>query len=575
VPYTVADHIALALRRQGVECVFGQSLPNDFQVAAERHGIRVLVYRSEDSGAGMADGYARTSRRVGVVAAQIGPGATLLVPPLVEALRASTPMLALVQDVARTDHDCNRFQAFDYKMLFNSCTKGIQRLNDSARIEADIALALVRATSGRPGPVALLVPSDLLVAPAVEQPVSRTPLGICPLDRPRPSDGAINLAAELIASAQHPLVIAGGGIHGSGASQELALLQELASLPVATTTVGKGAVSERHELSVGTIGYATDSHSLSHSLSQMVAGADVILLLGIGTNDGGADSWRLLPEKATYVQLDIDPEEVGRNCTAVRLVGDVRTGLEALINRLKTMNLSLRNQSREATVTLVANVRQTDWSDIEAVALSGQVPIRPEHVMSELNRLLTADDIVVADESYATIWTVAYLRSQRAGQRFLLSHGLPAPGCGLPLALGAKVAFPDQIVLCLTSDGAFAHNWKELTTAVRESLPVTIILLNNGVLGLHERYELNGFSQCTPAIKGASVDHVAIARACGAAGLRVDEPAHLHEALAEALVSDVPTLVEVMTDPAAYPAITQWDHSEALAVQTQAALHVL
>jgi acetolactate synthase-1/2/3 large subunit len=562
---TVADHITAALARHGVQHIFGQSLPTKVLLAAEQGGIRQVMYRTENAGGAMADGYARVSRRVGVVAAQNGPAATLLVPPLAEAFKASVPLLALVQEVPRSDRDRNAFQELDHEALFSSCAKWIRRLDEPGTIEADIARAFVCATSGRPGPVVLLLPKDVQLAEASEASIPAQAPGSYPLDRPRPGRDAIELAAQLLATAERPLVIAGGGVHGSGASEQLAALQEIASLPVAPTTMAKGAVDERHELSLGVVGSFMGLNSWTRSLRPLVSDADVILLVGTRTNENGTDAWRLLPETATYLQLDIDPAEVGRNYDSVRLVGDARAGLEDITDRLRAGDLSLRSARRAGLSRSIAEAHARDRRDAEGVTASSGVPIRPERVMAELDSMLDGDDIIVADASYSTIWAAAYLQSRRPGQRFLSPRGLAGLGWGLPMALGAKVANPHRRVICLTGDGAFAHTWQELETAVREALPVTVILLDNGILAYEKHAELHAFGEHTSAIGFAPVDHVAIARACGAAGTRVEDPDALGSALAGALDSDVATLVEVIADPAAHPPITAWDHSEALA----------
>jgi acetolactate synthase-1/2/3 large subunit len=573
VPVTVARQVAAALSRYGVEHIFGQSLPSELLLAAERQGIRQVFYRTENAGGAMADGYARVTRRVGVVAAQNGPAATLLVPPLAEALKASVPVIALVQEVPRADRDRNAFQEYDHEALFASCAKRIIRVDEPARVEDDVAAAFAAATSGRPGPVVLLFPRDVLGLDAVETPARGDGLGSFPLDRPRPARDAIERAAAALAFAERPVVIAGGGVHVSGASAALAALQEAASLPVATTTMGKGAVDEEHELSIGVVGSFMGVNSLTRSARPLIAGADVVLLVGTRTNENGTDAWRLLPRDATYLHLDLDAGEVGRNYDAVRLVGDARAGLEDLTERLRVLDSPRRRERRPAVVAEIAAARERDRLAARVVTASEQAPLRPELVVTTLAELLDPDAIMVADASYATIWAAAFMPSRRPGQRFLSPRGLAGLGWGLPMALGAQVAHPQRTVACLAGDGAFAHTWQELETAVREALGVTVILLNNGILGFQKHAELHTWGAHTSAVAFAPVDHVAIAAACGADAVRVETPATLRDTLAAALSSGAPTLVEVMTDPAAHPPITAWDDSEALKQQAEAVLH--
>ena len=249
---TVALRLAESFARHGVSLTFGQSLPSAFHLAAPHVGIDQKVYRQENAGGAMADGYARISRKVGVVTAQNGPAAALLVPPLAEALKASVPVLALVQEVTRDAFDRNAFQELDHLRMFEPVAKWVRRIDRADRLDDYVDMAFTAATSGRPGPAVLLVPADLLTEAAAQASSLLRPrrlsLGRMPLDRYVADPAAVAAAAEALAAARHPLVVAGGGVHLSGAAPELAALQEAAHLPVGTTVMGKGAVDETHPL---------------------------------------------------------------------------------------------------------------------------------------------------------------------------------------------------------------------------------------------------------------------------------------------------------------------------------------
>jgi acetolactate synthase-1/2/3 large subunit len=557
----VAEALARALRRHGITEVFGQSLPSAFFLAAPGQGIRQISYRTENAGGAMADGYARASNRVTVVGAQNGPAATLLVPPFAEAQKASVPVVGFVQDVALSGRDRNAFQELDHFELFRGVTKWIRQLIDPARVDDYVDMAITAATTGRPGPAVLLLPKDVLIAPVPETAATlrrSTELGRFPLDRTRPDSTAVARAAGLLAGAQRPLIIAGGGIHLSGAAAELAELQEAMSLPVATTTMGKGAVDERHPLSVGVIGSFMGPSSPAYHLRELVTSADVILLAGTRTNENGTDAWRLLPPQATYLSIDVDGAEVNRNYDAIRLVGDARLALADLRDELGRRDLSLRAATRDGLAAAIASGRAGYARDAAPLLTAERSPLRPERVMAELDGLLGDDAIVVSDASYATIWTACHLRARRAGQRFISPRGLAGLGWGLPLALGAKVARPDAPVVCIAGDGGLAHVWAELETAVREQLAVTVIVLNNSILGFQKHAELFNFGAHTSAIDFAPVDHAAIARAVGGEGLRVEAASDIRPALEKALAADTVTLLDVITDPDACPPITAW-----------------
>jgi acetolactate synthase-1/2/3 large subunit len=556
---TVAEGLAAALRRHGVRDVFGQSIPSLFFLAAPGQAIRQVVYRAENAGGAMADGYARVSGRVGVVAAQNGPAATLLVPPLAEALKASVPVLAIVQEVPRQARDRNAFQELDHVKLFGECAKAIHRLDDPVRVDDYVDAAVTEATSGRPGPVVLLVPKDVLAEPVPVASARRARLGQFPLDRYAPGADQIKQVADLLATARRPLVVAGGGVHASGAAPEVAELQQLASVPVATTPMGKGSVDETHPLSVGVIGYAMGINGATRYARPLLDHADVILMVGTRTNENGTDGWRLFPPSAIYIHLDVDPVEVGRNYESLRLVGDAKLTLRALLDELSARSLEARTAAREQVAAQIEAARNEHQAQILPLAGSDASPLRPERIMRELDAQLTPDTIMVADASYSSVWMCNYLRARRVGQRFLSPRGLAGLGWGVPLALGAKAAYRDRPVIALVGDGGFAHCWAEIETAVRMDLPITVVVLNNGILGYQKHSELHQFAAHTSAIGFSPVDHAAIAVACGARGARVEFAAELVGALHEALAAPVATVIDVITDPDAYPPISAWD----------------
>lgn len=557
---TAAQIAAQSLKRHGVEMIFAQSLPSALVLAAEAIGIRQIAYRTENAGGCMADGYARRSNRVGVVCAQNGPAATLLVPPLAEALKASVPVVALVQEVDRPNTDRNAFQELDHIVLFQSCTKWVRRVSEADRIEDYIDAAFTAAATGRPGPVALLLPADLLKEPVstgLKRRIAR--LGHWPLDRTVADPDAVGRAARLIAEAKHPVVLAGGGIHGAGASAELARLQELAALPVATTVMGKGAVDERHPLSMGVLGALTGKGSLGRHTRPFFVEADLVLLVGTRTNQNGTDSWTLIPPDTTLIHLDVDGEEVGRNHEALRLVGDARLTLAALADALSASDLGQRGSARERIEARIAEAKAAYRTSCADRFGSSAMPIRPERLMADMQAVLTPDTTIVADASYSSMWIAAGLQSLAPGMRFLTPRGLAGLGWGYPMALGAKLARPEHPVLCLAGDGGFGHCWQELETARRMDIPVVLTLLNNGVLGYQKDAEDVKFGRHTSACRFASVDHVTIAGACGCNGIRVERPDDYADALKTALSSHTPTLIEAVTDPDAYPPITLFD----------------
>jgi acetolactate synthase-1/2/3 large subunit len=555
VSNTAAHAIAAALLRHGIEVLFGQSLPTMLCLACEEAGIRQIVYRTENAGGYMADAHARMTGKPSIVTAQNGPAATLLVAPLAEALKASVPLIALVQDVDRTQTDKNAFQDLDHVALFTPVTKWARRVTEVSRIEDYIDQAFAVACSGRPGPVALMLPADLLLEQATA-PVRRASLGRFPLDRNVAAPDRLAQAATLIAAAKRPVVIAGGGVFLSGATTELSRLQEEAHLPVATTVMGKGSVDENHPLSVGVATYFMGPNGSARYQRHLISNADVVLLVGTRTNQNGTDSWRLYPKDAIFIHIDVDGLEVGRNYEAIRLIGDARLTLAALADELAKRDLTDRVRARVEVERHIAEGKAKYLEESRPVRESSARPIRPERMMEELQKQLTAEDTIVADASYSSIWISNFLVALRGGMRFLTPRGLAGLGWGFPMAMGARLAQQEGEIFCVVGDGGFGHVWSELETANRMNLKIILLVINNGILGFQKHAENVKFGAHTTAVNFAPVDHVAIARACGCGGIRIENPDDLPAAFAAARRSNTTTLIEVICDENAYPPIT-------------------
>jgi acetolactate synthase-1/2/3 large subunit len=552
---TVAEIVADSLARHGVDTIFSQSLPSAALLASEDAGIRLVTYRTENAGGAMADGYARISGKVGVVTAQNGPAATLLVPPLAEALKSSVPIVALVQEVDRPTTDRNAFQELDHIALFGGCAKWIRRVTEPSRIEDYVDMAFTAATGGRPGPAVLLLPADLLKERTTVFARRRANLGHYPLDRALPDPARLDAAAEMIAGAKLAIVMAGGGVHLSGAAHALAALQQEAHLPVMTTVMGKGAVAETHPLSLGVGGNVLGRLSPSRHLRPLTERADVVVLVGTRTAQNGTDSWSMFPQQPQVIHIDVDPGEIGRNYeAALRLTGDAKLTLLALAERLRG-----RRRSDPALEREIAAAKEKNAALIAPLLRSNASPVRPERLAADLQKVLTPDTIVVADASYSSVWAACYMTALEPGMRFLTPRGIAGLGWGPPLALGAKIARPGSPVLCMTGDGAFAHVWSELETARRTATPIVITVLNNGVLAYQKDAEDVKFGRHTSACVFAPVDHAQIARACGCRGVTVKHADEYLPAVREALAHNETTVIDVDTDPEAYPPITLFD----------------
>jgi acetolactate synthase-1/2/3 large subunit len=320
--------------------------------------------------------------------------------------------------------------------------------------------------------------------------------------------------------------------------------------------MGKGSVAESHPLSCGVLGALVGPRSLGRHSRAILEAADVILLIGTRTNQNGTDSWRLIPGSAQLIHIDMDPQEIGRNYEARRLVGDAAESVIALSAALRQLDLSRRLNARPHLEKRIAAAWKSFDADRKSVVTSNRAPIRPERVMAALQGVLDDRTIVVADASYSSMWILGQLRSSSIGTRFVAPRGLAGLGWGLPLAIGAKTAAPERSVVVVVGDGGFAHSWAELETLVRHHVAMTIIVLNNGVLGFQKDAETVKFGAYTSACHFAPVDHAAIARACGCEAERVTQAQDLAETLRLARASKKPYLIEVITDPQARPPLS-------------------
>lgn len=549
-----AEKFALALKRNGVEYIFGQSNPTKIMLASMELGIRQIAFRQENSGTYMAQAYAMASGKIPVVAAQNGPAATLLVPGLAEDLKAGHPVVAVVQEVALNQAERNAFQEIDHEKLFLGCAKWVKKIYSAERIEDYVDMAFTVAASGKPGPAVLLCPQDIFNDKSVSVVTSnrRMSLGHYPLDRQLPDPAIVEEAARLILEAENPLVYAGGGVFSSQGTEELRQLQSQFALPVATTTMGKGSVDETDPLTVGVIGYYMGHRSSTRFLKPMVQRSDVILLIGNRTNQNGTDSWTLLPESATYIHIDIDPLEIGRNYEAIRLPGDAKLTIAALIDAMAKGDVSKRYAKRDAVIAEIQDARKKHMEDIQDVTNSNLAPVRIERFMAAVEKQLDDNAMIVADASFASIWNANYLAAK--GEReFYFPRGLAGLGWGLPMAMGCKLAKPDKKVFCLTGDGGFAHVWSELETCRREGIDVVCAVINNTRLGYQYYAEMAKFGAYTNACDIEDVDYAKVAQACELMGLTIETPEDIEGVLAQALKAEGTVIIDIKTERCCTP----------------------
>ena len=551
------------LIEHGVTHVFGlpggQTLALYDGIASRSDTIEHVLVRDERSAAYAADAYARVTGRVGVCDATVGPGAAKLPSGLAEALGSSIPVVALVSDLpvrlAIHAYRSAASQALDQAALLAPVTKWHATVPSLATMPALVRQAFREATTGRPGPVALFLPQDVLDAqlpselvgllrPDHEQPPGSAPqrFGAVTPFRIMPAVPDVEAVARALSGAERPLILAGGGVLSSGAEQVLQECAEMLGAAVATTLTGKGAIAETHPLAVGVHGVMG-----AESATAAMDDADVVLLVGAKSSGGATFSWTKPRADQIVVQIDIDPLELGRAFPlAAAMLADARQGLAALSEKLRSAGAeSLSRQPWRESVRL----HKHSWAtrrDSERSSIGE--PIAPQRVLGELEKAMAPADVLVCDASLSSGWGGAYFEQQQSGRRVLTPRGQAGLGFALPAAIGAAMADRGRRTVVLTGDGALGYAVGEMATVIENRLPVTVIVLNNSSLGWIRWYRRITFGTEWAKPDFADTDFRLVAQAYGWSAERVTSSGDLSAALRRALESTLPSLVDVVTE---------------------------
>ena len=541
-----AESLALMLSQYDVTHVFHvPAVLRRTMVEIEKlTGIKRVRPHGEKPAAYMADGYARASRRPGVCMAQV-IGALNLCAGLRDAWLAHSPVIALTGGRDPSTKFRKVYQEVDDVPAFETVTKWNATIDDPERIGDMVRQAFRVATSGSPGPVHLQFAGNegQLDAAAVEAEAQAEPdYASVPPHRLVPSDSTgVDRAVEMLRSARRPVLVAGGGARWSQAGPALVELAERFDIPVATTLNGKDSIDGRHRLCVGVVG--TYSRA---SANRTVAAADVVCYVGSETGSMSTHFWQVPPPGRDVIQIDIDPEAIGRNYpVAVGICGDAASVLKLMLAR--SGEPLQRPEWTAAAADAVAQWQDEHGSEL----LSDSVPVRPERVCAELSEHTPDDAIVVVDTGHAGMWMGAMFDG-RDGQDYLRSAG--HLGWAFPAALGAKCAQPDRPVVCFTGDSGFWYHVAEIETAVRWGINAVTVVNNNASGNQSKR----GFDRAYGGVQteqGASdlwkftmVDFAALAEQIGALGIRVTHPRDFAPALEQALDSGRPAVIDVVTD---------------------------
>jgi len=541
---TGAEWLARAIASTGATHVFFmEAVLRRTLIALEAQGVGRVLGHSEKAVAYMADGYARVSGRPAFCFAQ-SVGAANLAAALQDPWLARSPVVALTGRKPPWMQHRNAYQEIDHAPLFAPVTKFDAEVADAADLPRLLRQAIRAAASGNPRPVHLNlngVQAEIVETGDVAESAEIGPAAmVLPPHRPVPGDDDIARAAAALCGAARVAIVAGEGALASGAGAEVLALAEALAAPVATSLGARGLVPTRHFLSAGVPG-----HYAAPPANRIVHAADLVLFVGCDTGDMVTLDWRVPAPRTPVVQIDIDPEELGRSyATTLGLMGDPKASLAKLIEAVGTPRRDRRYADWAAGL-------MAEWrAGMAPHGASEATPIRVERLCAEITAALPEDGILVADTGFSGIWTGTCVELNGAGQSYLRAAG--SLGWSFPASLGAKLAAPKRKVMCFSGDGAFYYHLPELETARRRGIASVTIINNNSGFGQSwpDLLAMQGRAPGHPEdiVRFGPTDFAAVARSFGVQGIRVEQPGEIAPALRRALAMDEPVVVDVVTD---------------------------
>jgi acetolactate synthase I/II/III large subunit len=539
-----ADAILRSLEAEGVDVAFGipggAILPT-YDAFARGTSVRHVLARHEQGAGHMAEGYARATGKVGVAIATSGPGATNLVTPIADAWMDSTPIVCITGQVRRHLIGTDAFQECDITGITIPIVKHswlVQGVND---LPHALKAAFHVARTGRCGPVLVDVPRDVQEAELdFEYPETADLPGWKPPTRGHPRQ--IRLAAQVLAGAEKPLLYVGGGTINADACAELLELAEVGQLPVVTTLMGKSSFPETHELHFGWPGMHGPKWS-----NWAMNKCDVLVAVGARFDDRVTGKLSAFAPGATVIHLDVDSAEIGKLRRAdIPVVGPLKQVLASLRDELRTLQASGVGPATEPWLHQLA-----DWRDEFPLRYgNGGDALKPQLVLETLQELTAGKDVVwTTGVGQHQMWAMQYLLCDRP-RSFITSGGLGTMGYGVPAAIGAKAARPEATVVCVDGDGSFQMTGQELATSVLEGLPIVVVIVNNGYLGMVRQWQDMFFDERLSQIHLTHhvPDYARLAEAYGAVGLTVETEDELESALEEALACGRTAVVDARVD---------------------------
>ncbi len=540
-----AEMLLECLAREGVDVFFGYpgGVTIPFYDALYDHHIKHILVRHEENACFAAEGYARATGKVGVCCATSGPGATNLVTGLVDAMMDSIPLVAITGQVHSKLIGSDAFQEADTFGITRPATKHNFMVKTLAELPQIVHEAFYIAASGRPGPVLVDIPKDVFQARGHYNPPDTIHLPGYKVFT-EGHTGQIRRAAQLIWEAERPMVYAGGGIVLANASAELTEFVELADSPAVTTLMGIGSLAGNHPNYISMPGM----HG-SYAANMALTECDLLIALGTRFDDRVTGSLHTFARHARVIHVDIDPAEVGKNRNPdIPIVGDVKRVLQKL-NKV-VQELAPEFAPKHAAARANWHAKVNGWkAERPYDRPRAENEIKPQHLMDEIDRLSNGKAIVCSDVGQHQMWAAQLIRFDEP-RLWINSGGLGAMGFGVPSAMGAQLARPDKLVFAICGDGGFQMSIPELATIATHALPVKIICMNNGVLGMVRQWQTLFYNNRLSAVDlQCFPDAEKLASAYGFAGRTIDKPWQLTEALQTAIKHPGPYLLNVMVTP--------------------------
>jgi acetolactate synthase-1/2/3 large subunit len=539
---TGSQIIIECLKKEGVDTLFyypgGAVLPlfDEFINAP----IRQILVRHEQAAVHAADGYARATGKVGVAVVTSGPGATNTVTGIATAYMDSIPILVLTGQIPTLLIGNDAFQEADIIGITRPCTKHNYLVKDVKDLGTTLKKAFYIARHGRPGPVLVDLPKDVLVSSAeFKYPDKVFVRGYQPTYEGHP--GQIKRAVDLILKSKRPVLYAGGGIILSNAARELTLFAEKLGMPVTMTLMGLGCFPGNHPLSLGMLGM----HG-TYRANMAVMESDLLLAIGARFDDRVTGKIESFAPHAKIIHIDIDPTSISKNVKVdLPIVGDCKSVLSKILTLVEGEDTDSFRLGLGKWYQYIER-----WKNIHDMNYQQGEIIKPQYVVEKIYELTKGEAIITTEVGQNQMWTAQYYHFIKP-RTLLTSGGLGTMGYGFPAAMGAQVAFPDKLVIDIAGDGSFQMNSQELAAVVQYQLPVKVAILNNGYLGMVRQWQefFYGKRYASVSLEGISPDFVKLAEAYGAVGLRATRPEEVVPILQQAFSTKKPVIIDFVVDP--------------------------